>query len=78
MKTAPLSPANTFDIIILIRNAFHTKYRFLHNKGRDFMNINQIIKEKRKDLSLTQEQLANQLGVSTPAVSKWESGGSLR
>lgn len=40
------------------------------------MNINQIIKEKRKALSLTQEQLANQLGVSTPAVSKWESGAS--
>ena len=40
------------------------------------MNINQIIKEKRKSLSLTQEQLANQLGVSTPAVSKWESGAS--
>ncbi len=38
------------------------------------MNINEIIKEKRKALSLTQEQLANQLGVSTPAVSKWESG----
>lgn len=40
------------------------------------MNINIIIKEKRKELSLTQEQLANQLGVSTPAVSKWESGSS--
>lgn len=40
------------------------------------MNINEIIKEKRKSLSLTQEQLANQLGVSTPAVSKWESGAS--
>lgn len=40
------------------------------------MNINQIIKEKRKSLFLTQEQLANQLGVSTPAVSKWESGAS--
>lgn len=40
------------------------------------MNINQIIKEKRKALSLTQEQLASKLGVSTPAVSKWESGVS--
>ena len=32
------------------------------------MKINQIIREKRKELSLTQEQVAELLGVSTPAV----------
>lgn len=42
------------------------------------MKINQVIREKRKELSLTQEQIADYLGVSTPAVSKWEKGGSLR
>lgn len=42
------------------------------------MKINQIIREKRKELSLTQEQIAEFLGVSTPAVNKWEKGGSLR
>lgn len=36
------------------------------------MNI--IIQEKRKALGLTQEQVADYLGVSTPAVSKWEKG----
>ena len=36
------------------------------------MKINEIIREKRKALSLTQEQIADFLGVSTPAVSKWE------
>ncbi len=36
------------------------------------MKINQIIREKRKELSLTQEQIADFLGVSTPAVNKWE------
>lgn len=40
------------------------------------MKINQIIREKRRELSLTQEQLADFLGVSTPAVNKWEKGGS--
>ncbi len=40
------------------------------------MKINQIIREKRKDLSLTQEQIADYLGVSTPAVNKWERGGT--
>lgn len=42
------------------------------------MKINQIIRKKRKELSLTQEQVADFLGVSTPAVNKWEKGGSLR
>ena len=40
------------------------------------MKINQIIKEKRKQLGLTQENVAEYLGVSTPAVSKWENGVS--
>ena len=40
------------------------------------MKINAIIREKRKALSLTQEQLANYLGVSAPAVYKWEKGAA--
>lgn len=40
------------------------------------MKINQIIREKRKELSLTQEQIADFLGVSTPAVNKWEKGNT--
>ncbi|MDE6951005.1 MAG: helix-turn-helix transcriptional regulator [Lachnospiraceae bacterium] len=40
------------------------------------MKINQIIREKRKELSLTQEQIADFLGVSAPAVSKWEKGST--
>lgn len=37
-----------------------------------------FIAERRKEKSLTQEQLAEKLGVSGKAVSKWETGGSLR
>ena len=40
------------------------------------MKINQIIRQKRKALSLTQEQIADFLGVSTPAVNKWEKGST--
>jgi len=40
------------------------------------MKINQIIREKRKELFLTQEQIADFLGVSTPAVNKWEKGST--
>lgn len=42
------------------------------------VKINQIIRTKRKELSLTQEQIAESLGVSASAVNKWEKGVSLR
>ena len=38
------------------------------------MSMNIVIQEHRRKLGLTQEQIANYLGVSTPAVSKWEKG----
>lgn len=38
------------------------------------MNVGDVIKHKRKELSLTQSQLAEILGVSVQAVSKWERG----
>lgn len=40
------------------------------------MPMNTVIQEKRRELGLTQEQVAQHLGVSTPAVSKWETGVS--
>lgn len=38
------------------------------------MQINEQIREHRKKIGLTQEQIASYLGVSTPAVNKWEKG----
>lgn len=38
------------------------------------MPMNTVIQEKRKELGFTQEQVAEYLNVSTPAVSKWEKG----
>lgn len=38
------------------------------------MKMNTVIQEKRRALGLTQEQVAEHLGVSIPAVSKWETG----
>lgn len=40
------------------------------------MPINTVIREHRKALGLTQEQMAEYLGISTPAVNKWEKGVS--
>ncbi|MBO3444944.1 helix-turn-helix transcriptional regulator [Clostridium sp. CCUG 7971] len=40
------------------------------------LKIGESIKSLRRNKNVTQEQLANIIGVSTPAVSKWESGTS--
>ena len=40
------------------------------------MKINEIIRKQRLTKGLTQEQVANYLGVSAPAVNKWEKGTS--
>ncbi len=40
------------------------------------MQINRIIQERRRALGMTQEQVAEALGVTTPAVNKWEKGAS--
>ena len=36
------------------------------------MKINEIIRKKRTEKGYTQEQMASFLGVSAPAVNKWE------
>ena len=40
------------------------------------MKMHEIIKKRRLEKNLTQEQIAQFLGVSTPAVNKWEKGTS--
>lgn len=40
------------------------------------MNIGEVILKLRKDKQLTQEQLAQAIGVTAPAVSKWETGST--
>lgn len=40
------------------------------------MQIGQVIREYRKKKELTQEEMANRLGVTAPAVNKWENGNS--
>lgn len=40
------------------------------------MEIHTVIQQRRKALGLTQEQVAEYLGVTAPAVNKWEKGVS--
>ena len=44
------------------------------SQPRNFMNLSDNLKKIRKENNLSQEQLAEKLGVSRQAVSKWESG----
>lgn len=46
------------------------------NMEDNVMKINEIIRTRRKELKLTQEQAAEYLGISAPAVNKWEKGVS--
>lgn len=41
------------------------------------MNIGEVIRENRKKINMTQEEMAGRLGVTAPAVNKWENGNSM-
>lgn len=41
------------------------------------MQIGEVIRKYRKEKNMTQEEMARRLGVTAPAVNKWESGASL-
>lgn len=41
------------------------------------MRIGEVIRRYRKEKNMTQEEMANRLGVSAPAVNKWENAVSL-
>ena len=40
------------------------------------MNIGEVIRKYRKEAGITQEEMAKRLGVTTPAVNKWENNNS--
>ncbi len=42
-----------------------------------YMQIGQVIRKYRKIKDMTQEEMANRLGVTAPAVNKWENGNSM-
>ena len=44
----------------------------------DQHNIGSFIATKRREKNLTQEQLADRLGVSNKTISKWENGKCIR
>lgn len=41
------------------------------------MQLGQVIRKYRKNKNMTQEEIAGRLGVTVPAVNKWENGASM-
>lgn len=50
------------------------KLKLRHERRELYMNFSDNLKKIRKEHNLSQEQIAEQLGVSRQSVSKWESG----
>lgn len=60
--------------------AFYRRERYIWVKEGDILNqekTGNYIAEKRKQLGMTQKQLAEQVGLTDKAVSKWERGKSI-
>ena len=52
--------------------------KYIRGGGRMENRTGQFISERRRGIGLTQKELAERLGVTNKAVSKWETGDSLR
>lgn len=58
------------DMLIFAEAAVKSKKEML------FMSIGEVIRYYRKSKNMTQEEMAQRLGVTAPAVNKWENGNS--
>lgn len=50
--------------------------KLLNFLGDDANGYRRCYKKYRKEAGMTQEEMANRLGVTTPAVNKWENSNS--
>ena len=50
--------------------------KLLNFIGDEANGYRRCYKKYRKETGMTQEEMANRLGVTTPAVNKWENGNS--
>ena len=74
----PLTAAVIYVIYLLIKALRkYTKSEPVRRaKAEDAKTLGEVLKKRRMDCKMTQELVAETLGVSRQAVSKWESGAS--
>lgn len=74
--TAQLCAASILVIIfiIIIRTKAFVRIVWFLEELR--MNVGDVIRKYRKEAGMTQEEMADKLGVTTPAVNKWENKNS--
>ena len=72
MPTNPISLHKTAPVI---KVTDITALRIIEESEK--MTIGKVIRKYRKELGLTQEEMATSLGVTTPAVNKWENENTL-
>jgi len=64
-----------FDIyIVKLRKKCYNGYKLFTSKGWTNMNYKRLVKELREKLIITQEELAQLLGVSFASINRWETG----
>lgn len=66
-------------LLILVIKALRTYIRskeVRHEKAKMARSLGEVLKQHRNECKMTQEFVAEAIGVSRQAVSKWESGSS--
>ncbi len=55
----------------------NSRYRIKGTENDNMISLGENIRKARKKMGITQEELATQLGVTSQAVSRWESGAGM-
>ena len=63
-------------LVVLLIRALRRSAPVREEKAASAKTLGEVLKKRRMDCKMTQEFVAESLGVSRQAVSKWESGAS--
>ena len=77
-KSDAIRKTKTFDELLNIEyGAIGTKKRDEFEERAQYFVISEMLKDARRSANLTQEQLAEKIGVTGKSISRWENGNTL-